>query len=87
MKAVLTGEDSVSNAVSDINSLVPTLRQNTEMLTIKHGTVYEHIKPVKPAKQEEKEVKRPTPFSQDWVVKQVMMETETVEWLCIFDSG
>ena len=57
MKAVLTEEDSVSNAVSDIVSLVPTLRQNTEMLTVEHGSVCEHIEPVKPAKQEEKEVR------------------------------
>ena len=76
MKAVLTEEDSVSNAVSDIVSLVPTLRQNTETLTVEHGSVCEHIEPAKPAKQEEKEVRRPTPFSQDWVVKQVMTETQ-----------
>ena len=54
MKAVLTEEDLVLNAVSDIVSLVPTLRQNTETLTIKHGTVCEHIELLKSAKQEEK---------------------------------
>ena len=57
MKVVLTEEDSVLNAVSDIVSLVPTLRQNTQTLTVEHGAVCEHIEPVKPAKQEEKEVK------------------------------
>ena len=36
----------------------------------------EHIEPKKSAKKEEVEVKRPTPFSQDWVVKQVVTEAQ-----------
>ena len=36
----------------------------------------EHIEPKKSAKKEEVEVKRPTPFSQDWVVRQVMTEAQ-----------
>ena len=36
----------------------------------------EHIEPKKSARKEEVEVKRPTPFSQDWVVRQVMTETQ-----------
>ena len=36
----------------------------------------EHIEPRKSAKKEEVEVKRPTPFSQDWVVRRVMTEAQ-----------
>ena len=76
VKAVLTEGDSVSNAVTDIVSLVTTHRQNDTTLTVPCGNVCEHIEPKKSAKKEEVEVKRPTPFSQDWVVRQVMTEAQ-----------
>ena len=76
VKAVLTEGDSVSDAVTDIVSLVTTHRQNDTTLTVPCGNVCEHIEPKKSAKKEEVEVKRPTPFSQDWVVRQVMTEAQ-----------
>ena len=60
----------------DIVSLVHTHRQNDTTLTVPCGKMCEHIEPKKSAKKEEVEVKRPTPFSQDWVVRQVMTEAQ-----------
>ena len=74
--AVLTEEDSVSDAVTDIVSLVTTHRQNDTTLTVPCGNVCEHIEPRKSDKKEEVEVKWLTPFSQDWVVRQVMTEVQ-----------
>ena len=36
----------------------------------------EHIEPKKSARKEEVEVKRSTPFSQDWVARQVLTEAQ-----------
>ena len=60
----------------DIVSFVTTHRQNDATLTVPCGNVCEHIEPKKSAKKEEVEVERPTPFSQDWVVRQVVTETQ-----------
>ena len=76
MKAVLTEGDSVLDAVTDIVSFVTTHRQTNTTLTVPCGNVCEHIELRKSAKKEEVEVKQPTPFSQDWVVRQVMTEAQ-----------
>lgn len=76
LKAVLTEGDSVSDAVTDIVSLVHIHRQNDMTLTVPGRSMCEHAEPRKSANKEETEVKRPTPLSLDWVVRQVVTEAQ-----------
>ena len=66
----------VLDAVTDIVSFVTTHCQNDTTLTVLCGNVCERTEPNKSAKQEEVELKQPTPFSQDWVMRQVMTEAQ-----------
>ena len=66
MKAVLPGDDSVSDEILDMFSIVLSL---SKIQTL--AVPYEKCDESETVKSAERDVRRPTPFSMKWVVKQV----------------
>ena len=75
MKAVLPGDDSVSDEILDTFSIVPS-SSKIQTLTVP----YETCDKSETVKSAEKDVRRPTPFSMEWVVKQVH-EDDRTDWI------
>ena len=72
MKAVLPGEDSVSDRILDTFSIVPS---SSKIQTL--SVPYETCDESETVKSAEKDVMRPTTFSMEWVVKQVQEDDRT----------
>ena len=72
MKAVLPGDDSVSDEILDTFSIVPS-SSKIQTLTVP----YEACAESETVKSAEGDVRQPTPFSMEWVVKQVHEDDRT----------
>ena len=72
MKAVLPGDDLVSDEILDMFSIVPS-SSKIQTLTVP----YETCDKSETVKSAERDVRRPTPFSTEWVVKQVHEDDRT----------
>ena len=75
MKAVLPGDDSVSDEILDTFSIVPS-SSKIQTLTVP----YEMCDKSETVKSAESDVRRPNPFSMEWVVKQVHKDDRT-DWI------